>query len=47
MPMLHKNGTREQDQDDDDLTVTGTPCVAGEFHSALNMLFNTLGETQN
>jgi len=47
MLTLCENGTREQDRDDDDLTATGTPCVAGEFRSALDTLFNTLGETQN
>jgi len=47
MPTLRENGAGEQDWDDDDLTATGTPCVTGEFRSALNTLFNTLGETQN
>jgi len=47
MPTLRENGTGEQDRDDDDLTATGTPCVAGEFRSALDTLFNILGETQN
>jgi len=47
MPTLRENGTGEQDRDDDDLTATGTPCVIGESRSALDMLFNTPGETQN
>ena len=47
MPTLRENGTGEQDRDDDDLITTGTPCVAGEFRSALDTLFNILGETQN
>ena len=47
MPTLRENGTKEQDRDDDDLTATGTPCVAGEFRSALDMLFDILGETRN
>ena len=38
-PTLHENGTEEQDRDDDDLTATGPPCVAGDFRSALEMLF--------
>jgi len=47
MSTLHENDTEEQDQGDDDLTASGTPCVAGEFCSALDTLFDTLGETQN
>ena len=47
MPTLRENGTEEQDRDDDDLTATGTPCVAGKFRSALDMLFDILGETRN
>jgi len=47
MPTLRENGTGEQNRDDDDLTATGIPCVAGEFRAALDTLFNTLGETQN
>ena len=46
-PTLHENGTEEQDRGDDDLTATGPPCVAGDFHSALEMLFEILVETQN
>jgi len=50
MPTLRENGGEEQDRDDDDITASGgngTPCVAGEFRSALDTLFETLGETQN
>lgn len=50
MPTLRENGIDEQDRDDDDVTASagsGTPCVAGEFRSALDTLFETLGDTQN
>jgi chitin synthase len=50
MPTLRESGVEEQDRDEDDITATGsngTPCVAGEFRSALDTLFETLGETQN
>ncbi|KAG1744846.1 glycosyltransferase family 2 protein [Suillus lakei] len=50
MPTLRENGGDEQDRDDDDMTASagsGTPCVAGEFRSALDTLFETLADTQN
>ena len=47
MPTLHENGTEERHRDDNDLTTTGTPCVTGEFRTALDTLFNTLGGTQH
>jgi len=47
MPTPRENGNEEQDRDDDDLAGAGTPCVAGEYRSAVNTLFDTLGETQN
>ncbi|KAG1818874.1 glycosyltransferase family 2 protein [Suillus variegatus] len=50
MPTLRESGVDEQDREDDDITASagsGTPCVAGEFRSALDTLFETLGDTQN
>ncbi|KAG1722688.1 glycosyltransferase family 2 protein [Suillus paluster] len=48
-PTLREGGIEEQDRDDDDITAAasnGTPCVAGEFRSALDTLFDTLADTQ-
>ncbi|KAG1772210.1 P-loop containing nucleoside triphosphate hydrolase protein [Suillus placidus] len=44
MPTLRENGIDEQDGD---AAGSGTPCVAGEFRSALDTLFETLGDMQN
>ncbi|KAI6013105.1 P-loop containing nucleoside triphosphate hydrolase protein [Pisolithus microcarpus] len=40
----------EEEREDEDIAVpqnTGAPCIAGEFCTALNTLFDTLGDTQN
>ncbi|KAI6154712.1 P-loop containing nucleoside triphosphate hydrolase protein [Pisolithus tinctorius] len=40
----------EGEREDEDVTTsqnTGTPCVAGEFCAALDMLFDMLGDTHN
>jgi chitin synthase len=47
MPTSRENGFDEQDQDDDDVTASAgssTPCVAGEFRSALDTLFERHAE---
>ncbi|KAG1764677.1 P-loop containing nucleoside triphosphate hydrolase protein [Suillus placidus] len=44
MPTLRENGI---DKQDGDAAGSGTPCVAGEFRSALDTLSETLGDTQN
>ncbi|KAG2336698.1 P-loop containing nucleoside triphosphate hydrolase protein [Suillus weaverae] len=44
MPTLRENGIDKQDSD---AAGSGTPCVAGEFRSALDTLSETLGDTQN
>ncbi|PPQ68466.1 hypothetical protein CVT24_005563 [Panaeolus cyanescens] len=53
MPTVKESGdVEERDRDDDDLHphpagITGSsPCVAGEFKSALDILFETIEETQ-
>lgn len=44
-----KEGVEAEEKDDDEppLAAGGTPCVAGEFRSALDTLFETLDETQS
>lgn len=44
MPTLKEGATDEKDEDEP--ASGGTPCVAGEFKSALDTLFETLNETQ-
>jgi chitin synthase len=53
LPPLKEGDVEEKDRDDDEGYVAGassssggTPCVAGEFRSALDTLFETLDETQ-
>lgn len=45
MPLLRENTIDEKD-DDEPAISGGIPCVAGEFRSALDTLFETLSETQ-
>ncbi|KAL0946000.1 hypothetical protein HGRIS_012276 [Hohenbuehelia grisea] len=48
MPTVREGGDIDEKDDDDAAPVasSGTPCVAGEFRSALDTLFETLDETQ-
>ncbi|RPD61627.1 glycosyltransferase family 2 protein [Lentinus tigrinus ALCF2SS1-7] len=48
MPTLREGETEEKDKDEDEpATSGGPPCVAGEFKQALDVLFETLEDTQS
>ncbi|OBZ76091.1 Chitin synthase 8 [Grifola frondosa] len=51
MPTLKEGDVEEKDRDDEETAIAGSsggaPCVAGEFRSALDVLFETLEDTQS
>lgn len=47
MPTLKEGEIEEKDKEEDEPTTSGPPCVAGEFKQALDVLFETLEDTQS
>ncbi|TCD65299.1 hypothetical protein EIP91_002824 [Steccherinum ochraceum] len=47
MPTLNEGEIDEKDDDDGGPVTGGSPCIAGEFRSALDTLFETLEDTQS